>query len=65
MTYHLIHAAIQGASVGGAPVVAIAAITRRWAVAHMLTCKTCDRAACALRVAAVCHGCGIMAHDFL
>eukprot|EP00437_Effrenium_voratum_P010991 CAMPEP_0181431364 /NCGR_PEP_ID=MMETSP1110-20121109/18208_1 /TAXON_ID=174948 /ORGANISM="Symbiodinium sp., Strain CCMP421" /LENGTH=86 /DNA_ID=CAMNT_0023554723 /DNA_START=176 /DNA_END=433 /DNA_ORIENTATION=- len=46
---HLVHAASERASVRGAPVVAITARAHWWAVAHMLTCKTCHRAACALR----------------
>ena len=61
----LVHAASERASVGGAPIVAITARAHWWAVAHMLTDRTCDRAACALRMAAVRHGGGIMTHHLI
>ena len=58
MAHDLVHTAGDWAWSSRAPIVALA-------IAHVLPSSTCDRAACAHGVAALCHGVRIMANDLV
>ena len=65
MANDLVDSTSKGASGRRAPIVAIARVTVRWRVTHMLTSRASDWATSTLRMAAVCHGSRVMAQGLV
>ena len=65
MAQDLVHATGYWTWARRAPIVAIARVTVRWRVTHMLTSKASDWATSTLRMAAVCHGSRVMAQGLV
>ena len=65
MAHHLIHRTIDWTRAGGTVAVSVAGVAWRRHLAHIVTGGTGNRTPFALRMAAVRHGGGIMAHHLI